>query len=98
MSLCGECVSDHQGQEHVFLSEVHSLKELLPKLTKVVKLFWMKMVNLSLNHLAVSFKFLELVFTMTQLFQLKNVSCQLTFWIQKLVSINHSTQTELTTL
>lgn len=57
-----------------------------------------EMVNLSLNHLVVSFKFLELVFTMTQLFQLKNVSCQLTFWIQKLVSINHSTQTELTTL
>ena len=57
-----------------------------------------EMVNLSLNHLVVSFKSLELVFTMTQLFQLKNVSCQLTFWIQKLVSINHSTQTELTTL
>ena len=75
-----------------------NLLVLFSKLTKVVKLFWMKMVNLSLNHLVVSFKSLELVFTMTQLFQLKNVSCQLTFWILKLVPINHSTQTELTTL
>ena len=45
-----------------------------------------------------SFKSQELVFTMTQLFQLKNVSCQLTFLIQKLAPINHSTLMKLTTL
>ena len=46
----------------------------------------------------VSFKSLELAYIMTQLFQLKNVSYQLTFWIKKLVSINRSTLMKLTTL
>ena len=73
---------------------VKSLGSILQVDESGKKLFWMKMVNLFLNHLVVSFKSQELVFTMTQLFQLKNVSCQLTFWIQKLVSINHSTLTE----
>ena len=94
----GNSVAQIQVTGQISMICLSNLLVLFSKLTKVVKLFWMKMVNLSLNHLAVSFKFLELVFTMTQLFQLKNVSCQLTFWIQKLVSINHLTQTELTTL
>lgn len=67
------------------------------KLTKVVKLFWIKMVNSPWTICG----FLQVSGSSCLLWHnpsvLKNVSCQL-FWIQKLVSINHSTQTELTTL